>query len=426
MTTNKVLPFKVIKGGLSESFSDSRKNFISAYVTDTRLMGVIGVYAHWQLPDNEVHTDFHQLFYFDAEEFGFDTYKSILTGPNGEGREELENIENSLIGGLGGQKIEITERELRYLLQEYVQMNQKLNLEMPEKEHEYEFLLKPMVELSTEEYNILMKKQCPSLVSEYQVINYFLMRIFGKDFTAAKFLTKNYVRTNIFTEHKAATFYRNNIEPSSNVGSGTNTDYHVTDNDKAFGTFSTHKSYMCESIIEYDGTYHLVVTQVTLDHLRVVKFEKISSFKISQAEAAMMLNRPEYVNVYDLYEDAPPFTQNSTELTKKSMITMHDNGCLFMVFYPHNNHVDKQTFLLNGDVLGVYYVSDSGQVIISSFSEEGIHQLEQDFIMSEQSQHSELISRYMFDEPVLYEFVSSNFEDFEDFAMLINADPDDE
>ena len=47
-------------------------------------------------------------------------------------------------------------------------------------------------------------------------------------------------------------------------------------------------------------------------------------------------------------------------------------------------------------------------------------------MMSEQSHHSELVSRYMFDEPVLYEFVSSNFEDFEDFAALINANPGDE
>jgi len=108
------------------------------------------------------------------------------------------------------------------------------------------------------------------------------------------------------------------------------------------------------------------------------------------------------------------------------MITMHDNGCLFMVFHPHNNHVNNQTFLLNADVLGVYYVSDSGQVILSSFTEEGIHQLEADFKESGLSEHAELISRYMFDEPVLYEFVASNFDDFEDFAALINAGSDDD
>src|SRR5699024_3873506 len=156
----------------------------------------------------------------------------------------------------------------------------------------------------TEKY-VLMSKQCPVLSSPYQVINYFLMRCFGKDFGAARFLTKNYVRTNIFPEHKAATLFKNTIDPSSDPVSGSNTNYYVTDNDKDFGTFQTHKSYLCESLIEYDDTYYLVVTQVTLDHLRVVRFEKVSSFKISSAEAAMMLTRPEYITVFDIFEDAP-------------------------------------------------------------------------------------------------------------------------
>lgn len=59
--------FKVIRGGLLDSANTSRKTFVSAYVTNTRLMGVLGMYIHFKLPDNKALFDLHQFFYFDAE-----------------------------------------------------------------------------------------------------------------------------------------------------------------------------------------------------------------------------------------------------------------------------------------------------------------------------------------------------------------------
>ena len=44
--------FQVLRGGLSETAFTSSRQFVSAYITDTRLMGVVGIYIHWYLPDN--------------------------------------------------------------------------------------------------------------------------------------------------------------------------------------------------------------------------------------------------------------------------------------------------------------------------------------------------------------------------------------
>ena len=140
----------------------------------------------------------------------------------------------------------------------------------------------------------------------------------------------------------------------------------------------------------------------------------------------MQLGRPEYVTVFDFYEDAPAFDRNSTPLAQKAMINTHDGGRLFMMFHPHNNHVSQQTYLLNDDVLGTYYVSDSGQIVITSYTQEGIRTLEWDFCRSEHIAFAELVGKYQFDEPVLDEFISSGFEDFSDFAMLIAKDMYDE
>ncbi|MGN0720050.1 MAG: hypothetical protein ACI4LQ_09570 [Anaerovoracaceae bacterium] len=422
MTEERSTPFTIIRGGLSETSQTSQKAFVSAYVTDTRLMGVTGVYIHWALPENTVLTHFHQFFYLDSEEYGFDTYKGVLTGEDGEGLEELHDVENALLGGLGGKQVNLSEKEAVYMVQEYAALNQRSGLELPGGYEEYAFLLQPQVIMDRTEEYVLMSKQCPILTSPYQVINYFLMRCFGKDFGAAKFLTKHYVRTNLFPEHKMATLFKNTIDPAPDPDSGSNTGYHCTDSDRDFGTFQTHTSYLCESLIEYDQEFYLVVTQVTLDSLRVVRFEKVSSFRISAAEAVMMLTRPEYITVFDWYEDAPAFTRNSTQLTQRAMITPHESGSLFMIFHPHNNHVNKQVYLLNDDVLGNYYVSDSGQLLLTSYTQEGIRAMEADFIASGLCSYAALAGKYQFGEPVLEEFMSSGFEDFTDFAAFIAKD----
>ena len=75
--------------------------------------------------------------------------------------------------------------------------------------------------------------------------------------------------------------------------------------------------------------------------------------------------------------------------------------------------------MLNEDVLGVYYVSDSEQLVLSSFSADGIRAMESDFFQSGYSVYTSLVSKYQFKEPVLYDFISSDFEDFEDFVTFI-------
>ena len=102
--------FKLINGGLTETAEGSRKEFISAYVTDTRLMGVTGMYVHWALPENSHMTHLHQFFYFDAEECGFDTYRSVLGDGGKDEFEEIRDIENYLMGGLGGTNVGISDR----------------------------------------------------------------------------------------------------------------------------------------------------------------------------------------------------------------------------------------------------------------------------------------------------------------------------
>ncbi len=135
--------FKVIRGGLLDSANTSRKTFVSAYVTNTRLMGVLGMYIHFKLPDNKALFDLHQFFYFDAEEYGFETYDSVLVQTTG-GYLKLKVPDR----WAGGEKIDLTLREAQFILQEYVRLNRKENIPMPEGFAEYEFLLEEDIHMT--------------------------------------------------------------------------------------------------------------------------------------------------------------------------------------------------------------------------------------------------------------------------------------
>ncbi|MBR3785613.1 MAG: hypothetical protein IKJ77_04350 [Firmicutes bacterium] len=386
---------KVLRGGLLDTAITSRKDFVSAYVTNTRLMGVIGMHMHFKLPDNEVIEDLHQFFYFDAEEYGFETYRSVL----GNDPEKIKEVEGSLIGGLGGEKVPLTFEEAKFILHEYVLMNVMCNLPLPEGLPEYRFLLEKDAHLSEPERYILRSKQCVKPESEYELVNYFLMRCFGRDFTAAEYLAVSGLETNLFPEFKPATFLKNNIKEDPEDG-----------------------CLVSESLIEFDGTYHVIVTSIKTEHMKVLSYERVSAFQISSTEAAMLLARPEYITLYDVTEDLTGFDRNATELTAGAMITKYDSGTLYMMFHPNNKHVNRAEYRLNEDVLGLYFLSDNGQLICASYTIDDVLKLEWDLVRSPYRKRLTPVEKYQFQEAVLYEFIQSGFPFFEEFVEALTME----
>ena len=390
--------FTLIKGGLSYPYESDKRTFISAFVTDTRLMGVVGLYIHWEVESGSFVSDFHQFFYFDAEEYGFETYRSI----SGNDMSEISYIEHALMGGLGGQKIDLTQKEAAFLIQTYANMNRRLSTPLPDGQKEYDFLFEPEIELTEEERRDLFEKQCTPITSTYQAINYFLMRCFGKDYAAAEFLSESNFPLDIYADIPPATLCKNTIDH--------------------FESESGH-SYLCESLIEHDASYMLIVSEITMSKQGAAKkiesFEKRTTMQVSAIEAAMMLSRPEFVTVYEILSSPEEFDAGLAELTASALLTMHGGGRLFLSFNKNNDHVNKRIFRLNEDVFGLYYITDFGQMIIAAYSIKGIHAMEKELRKSALSQSLLPVSKYEFKEPVLYEFIQSDFEDFEEFLDFI-------
>lgn len=385
--------FKIIKGGLDSPLHNN-KQFINAYITDTRLMGVTGLYIHWGIEAEDLSSDFHQFFYFDAEEYGFETYKSIV----GNNIEEIAVIESALLGGLGGKKVKLNEKEACHLVQEYAKANETLTIPLPKGIEEYEFILQKDIKLATKEKHVLMDKMCDPIQSDNQIINYFLMRCFGRDYYAAKYLTNGRIAVDIYSDYPISTLCKNTID--------------IFDEEKNI--------YLCESLVESNNKYHIIISEITVDALLITNFKRRSNFKISAVEAAMMLSRPEFITVYELETENDEFIDSSlTDITTNAMMTIHENGRLFLAFNKTNAHVNKNVFRLNEDVYGMFYISDFGQMIIASYNIKGILALEMDLKKSPLNLYLSMSAKYEFKEPILYEFIQSDFEDFNDFLDFI-------
>ena len=397
--------FRLIEGGLKDK-TEWRRYFISAYVTDTRLMGVLGMYIHWRAADNGQTADFHQFFYFDAEETGFETYLGLWS----DDPQEVAEKERENCGGLGGKKINLTLTEARHILRHYLEFNRAHDLPMPPGKEEYLDLLKDLAPMTEEEAYWLLMKQCAPITSEYALIHYFLMRSFGKDLEAVSLLTDNGRRQEVYPASGIATMCRNAIRED-------------------------HGLYHCDSLIEHGGQYEVVITKIRVTGMKIEKCETVSAMNVSPQEAALILSRPEFITVYRIMdaglfglEDEEDYDTVTTgrldafTLDYDTMSDSYDSGRLFFTFYDNNTYVDRPVFLLSGDVRGVYYLTDMGQLLVMAYDLQAIHELEKQLDTEGCGLPLFLTDRFEFKEPILYEFIQSGYDDFNDFVEVIKED----
>ena len=386
---------KVIEGGLSVPVSQQKKLFVSAYVTDTRLMGVIVVGIRWKLDNDFPDTDYYQFFYFDCEEYGFETYKSIVS----DSHDAVELVERTLIGGLGGRKASISKKQAFALIKKYAAFNLIKGIELPGKTDEYDFILDSTYPLTPEQSKALDRAQCGHVTCDFQVINYFMMRIIGHDYEGASFLCENEILPEefkwVYEDYPMASLCRNAIDEKS------------------------EGIYLCESLISYDEKNITLISEIEIRDLKVVSFKRCSTFNISDIEANMMLSKSEFVTLYDLMMPPEEATVNLIQHTGNAMISHHDNGKLLMLFNKNNNHVSERVFLLSNDVFGLYFITEGGQLMAAAYNIRNIQTLERELRKSSLAPYLMTVSKYEFKDPVLYEFMQSQFDDFNDFLDVI-------
>lgn len=177
--------------------------------------------------------------------------------------------------------------------------------------------------------------------------------------------------------------------------------------------------FRCTSLIESMGSYYIIATELRMKRKHVIGMRNISKMRISAAESAMILAHSEFITIYEIVPDPEMFTMTMLQSAVNAVITGYECGTMFMIFNPHNDHVNKKVFKLHNDVYGLYFVSNAGQLLVSSSSRENIYAMEHDLRQSQLSKDLVMSAKYEFHEPVLLDFINSDFDSFEEFLDFI-------
>ena len=414
---------KVIRGG-ALAHAQPDEQFIDAYTTDTRLMGVLVIYIKWQLSGlaamGKKSRTFHQFFYIETTEEGIESYRGIY----GDDEEELRFAEQAMLGGLGAGRVMLSMNEAVFLVQRYAEMTRDFGKQLPDEKEEYGFVLRREVALGAEREEALFRKLCGEMSSVNQLINYFLMRYFSKDFFAARMLTASKKKGAKAAEHNIvdgeqlsgvglSTLCRNEIFPPEGEEQG------------------EEGLYVCESVIEDDYGHRIVLSEVGVirkaGRLAVSSFEITSMFSISPAEAAMKLSRPEYVTVYEIAGSVDHLLFEMDDRYRKALQNLTEGGKLYIIFNDDNRHMGNNVYLLNDDVKEILYVTIEDQLIIGSYTLAGIKRLENRIMLSRIARQLIEVAKYEFKEPILYDYTMSYGGDFIRYVEeMMGFDDDDE
>ncbi|WP_432662645.1 hypothetical protein R9X47_19160 [Wukongibacter baidiensis] len=382
--------FKVIKGGGGKT-SGPKYKFKRGYVTNTRLMGVVGMKLFWE---NEEGNEYIQFFHLDFEEYGIDGYESLINGS----QEEIDFISAKMMGGLGGRFVRISKKEGVYLLNESYRININNNEALPQGMEEYDFLLNVKINADEEFEMKIWKKISEDITNDIELINYFVMRAVGMDKWGQKHLCINDEAKEFKPTDKAYTLIKNMIEP--------------------LYTEEDIKYYNVESLVDLDKGYQLIISKIgvkqTEDGPRVAYAMVDNRMKISSIEATFQLKKPEYILVYsidDLIEVAEILDRDKPN----AMQNIHETGFLYTEFNSNNNHVKNPVYYLNGDIFAVYFITTQNQLAVSTFTEENLEAIKKYFSGKDFKGMMELEGEFKTDTPILYEFVHSGYEDFFDF-----------
>jgi hypothetical protein len=411
---------KVIIGGAADVVPGGEREFVSAYATNSRLVGVFVVHIHWEqktrpgmaldpsllgasgLGDT---VSLHQFFYIETTEIGVETYKSVW----GEAAIKFMETEQSMTGGLGADKVELTEREARLLIREYAKYNKKFGERLPPGEAEYSFLFsEPVDEPEGVEWETLFAKICVSPGTDYELINYFLMRYFAADEDAVRYLA---------ARGRAG---------ASLPGPWRTPDTLCLNKTRTHRDEEGKQTYICESLIENGAEHRIIVSELGVLGGKISAFRIINDFAISGAETAMKLERPEFITVYEIFTDPEKAMEHLDARYLSAMQRDTDAGRLYLRFNDNNDHMDRPLYRLNDDVRGMIYVTDEAQLVLAAYSLPLIHRLEREAQSWPFCRQLLPVAKYEFKEDIFYDFVRAETGDFIHYVNdVCDFDPED-
>ncbi|OPJ55979.1 hypothetical protein [Alkalithermobacter paradoxus] len=350
--------------------------FIFSKITRSRLMGSVGLIICWQDKNDTVY----QYFLLDAEGLGIADYVSIKN----PSKDILHREEERLMGGLGAERIYISEDEAVFLVNYFGNKNLRYEKELPGKIEEYKF----MIDKKVKEID-MFSKICKDIETEVEFVNYIVMRFIARDREALEYFSLNKQISDMYITNANGTLLKNKV------------------------TKIAEKKYKCQSLFEDDDGYYKINIGVQVGDF------KITSLMVGEKEAVdhfyvlKELRKKEYITIYRV-NNGQDFKNNFYKDNPYLMKMEFESGVMFTEFKKNNDHVKNNTYIISDDIKSIYYITNEDQLIVANYCEDD--KIYTDTTIKEKySNYVEFEDEYGFEGSLIYEFAQDGYSNFYDF-----------
>ena len=379
-------------------------------------MGTMMLLIEW-LKDEKVLS---HVFMLDAEGLGISDFYTMYD----ESGDARESFYRQKYGGLGGENITLENEEALFLVCKYMEKNIKYEKPFPKSfdidiqefyKNEFEAL---KIDSENEKINEVRKKSiekhvfgkiCKNAVSKIEFVNYMMMRLIARDREALYYYSgsKNVAET-CLTNINGALLY-NEVEQKSD------------------------DRFVCECVYEDDDGYYVSKVAVTIEETLVERFglniDEDPEYRYSLRSFMLMGTRRMYDfevfnliakrEVIDIYDIIDRETHNDIEnLIYNTYPAIQgiefDYGTLYIQYFMDNDHVNKDIYVINNDIMFLIYVNEKN-VFFATYND-CTREIMEEAMKNGFDSLIEKKDTRVFEQNVLFDFVESGNDDFNDFA----------
>lgn len=388
-------------------------NFKRAFCTNTRLMGAMMMAVEWEsdISGLEAH-----VFLLDSEGLGI--YDFFVKKDASD--RELSDFYINKSSCFGGENIELEEVEALSLFAHFYDKNIRNEKEIPENltEEMYDFYIEKLKKCSNsnnsddnndgsdsndiscfdfakvKSLSVMFNKLCKKIDSEYEFVNYMVMRFIARDREALLSFSGSDLLSNQHITEINGTFLYNHVNRKSD------------------------DRYICSTVYEdIDGYYEtklIIVIEKNVDMYNLLSIIITLNNPISEEDVFELISKQEAISVFNILDenlsvdDLDIFDKIDnmiTNLYKSIQRLEYENGVLYTQYWSDNSHVDNEIYVINNDIQFLIYVDDERLYLAAYDYETQI--FVENLLKSILENIVEFDGVYEFDQNVLFDFIQS-------------------
>ena len=406
--------FRIIHGKKSIRYNHFEDfDFVSCRAAATRLMGVVALKVSWRSREDR-RSVLYQIIHLDYSEYGIDEYREFecIPGDPGysENKQEMNDLWENFVAVMGGEVIGIDAPCMLRAIESAMPLAQEdVKREYDDDENrEFRAYARLRIGYMTDALSArgITSADCslrdaietlsPAKLSAYETINYFVMRIIDRDYDAAATLTS---------------MDRDRLPGIELADAGIQTlmrcDISKSDRRRDPSPDGVSYPFRCRITTLAPGGYYHASFVIWLSGSRrstnplVTEIRTGSVIKMSDYEAAMQINRTEFLTVFRCADSMlNGFDPKYIGPFSHSVPSAVPNGWLYTAYKGSNSFVDSPHYRLDDDVYGYALLSVAGELVLMSHDLRNISMLDDATIFSLYSPFIETRGRFRLESSV--------------------------